>query len=122
MQTAFNKLRGSSSAKVGVIGLLVLVLLIPVGMILGVIEDRSRVSEESRQEIMRAWGWQQVIAGPILVLPYEVVRISQYGERIVDEGMVFLLPRELSIDAELIPENSLPRHSQGAPSIRLIRA
>ena len=104
MQTAFDKLRGSSSAKVGVIGLLVLVLLIPVGMILGVIDDRSRVSEESRQEIMRAWGWQQVIAGPILVLPYEIVRISQYGERIVDEGMVFLLPRELSIDAELIPE------------------
>ncbi len=104
MQTTINKLRSSSSVKVGAIGFLVLVLLIPVAMIRGVIEDRNAVSEQSRQEIMRSWGQQQIIGGPILVLPYKIVRVSQYGERMVDEGRAFLLPRELSIDAELSPE------------------
>ena len=104
MQATINKLRSSSSVKVGVIGLLVLVLLIPVAMIRGVIEDRNAVGEQSRQEIMRSWGQQQIIGGPILVLPYKIVRVSQYGQRMVDEGTAFLLPRELSIDAELSPE------------------
>lgn len=104
MRATINSLRGSSSVKAGVIGVLVLVLLIPVAMIRGVIEDRNAVREQSRQEIMRSWGRQQIIGGPVLVLPYKLVRVTQYGERLVDEGTAFLLPRELSIDADLSPE------------------
>ena len=104
MRATIKNLRGSSSLKVGVIGFLVLVLLIPIAMIRGVIEDRNAVSEQSRQEIMRSWGRQQIIGGPVLVLPYKLVRVSQYGERLVDEGTAFLLPRELFIDADLSPE------------------
>ena len=104
MQATINKLRSSSSVKVGVIGFLVLALLIPIAMIRGVIEDRNAVAEQARQEIMRSWGQQQIIGGPILVLPYKIVRVSQYGERMVDDGTAFLLPRELSIDVELSPE------------------
>lgn len=104
MQATINRLRSSSSAKVGVIGLLVLVLLIPVAMIRGVIEDRDAISEQSRQEIMRSWGRQQIVGGPVLVLPYKLVRVTQYGEKLVDEATAFLLPRDLSIDTDLSPE------------------
>jgi inner membrane protein len=104
MASVISGLRGSSSAKAGVIGLLVLILLIPVGMIRGVINDRHVNSQHSRQEIMRAWGEQQMIGGPILVVPYKLVSVTQYGERLASDGRAYFLPRDLFIDVELVPE------------------
>jgi inner membrane protein len=90
--------------KVGVIGLLVLIMLIPLAMISGVIEDRQLNNQHASEEIMRAWGARQTIGGPVLVLPYSLERVTQYGERLYTDGDAFFLPRDLTIAAELVPE------------------
>lgn len=104
MALTIGGLRESSSMKVTVIGFLVLVLLIPLAMIREVINDRLVNSQHSSREIMRAWGQRQTIGGPILVLPYKLEQITRHGERLNRDGEAYFLPRDLSIDAELVPE------------------
>ena len=99
-----SELRTSVSLKVVTIGFLVLIMLIPVAMIRGVISDREAVGQDARNDIMQAWGHQQLIGGPILVLPYELTRVSQYGERITIAGQLQLLPKRLEFDVELETE------------------
>lgn len=104
MASAISVLRESSSVKVGVVGFLILILLIPLAMIRGVVNDRHVNSQHSSQEIMRAWGERQTIGGPILVLPYKQRRVIQYEQHLTSDGDAFFLPQELLIDAELVPE------------------
>jgi len=96
MQTIVSRLNQSVSIKVFGIGFLILVLLIPLGMIRGTINDRDQVHQDARLDIQRTWGQSQTIAGPVLVLPYDAVHVNQSGERFVN-----LL-------------SSVPRHIQGS--------
>jgi inner membrane protein len=94
----------SSLGKITVIAVLVLVMLIPMAMTRGVIADRQTINELARQDIMQSWGSRQLIGGPVLVVPYRVVRVNPYGDRFEDEGEAYFLPQVLSIDVELVPE------------------
>lgn len=104
MQDKLRHLRGSVSTKVFFIGFLVLILLIPVSMIKDVIDDRQTVSRQAEDDIMRSWGYEQLVAAPILVLPYEYMEVTQYGNRLVTGGRLYVLPTDLKIDVELRPE------------------
>lgn len=104
MQDKLRELNRSVSTKVLFIGLMVLVLLIPVSMIKGVINDRQMISSQAESDIMRSWGGQQLIAAPILILPYEYMDVTQYGSRLVTGGRLYVLPEDLDIDVELRPE------------------
>ena len=101
---SFTELRASISLKVVVIGILILLLLIPVAMVRGVIDDREAVSFEAQVDIMRSWGDEQVIGGPMLVVPYRVTRVSQYGERVIRTGQLQFLPEQLTVDVDLESE------------------
>ena len=104
MMNSFAELRTSISLKVVVIGALILLLLIPVAMIRGVIEDREAIGWQAQSDIMQSWGGEQQIGGPMLVLPYELVRATQYGERITETGQLQILPALLKVDVELDSE------------------
>lgn len=104
MQIKFQDIRGSISAKALFIGLLVLVLLIPVGMIKEVIIDRDGVSRQAEDEIKRSWGDEQLVAAPILILPYEYMDRTQYGSHLVTGGRIYVLPDDLDIEVELRPD------------------
>lgn len=104
MQSVISRLKQSTSTKVFAIGFLILVLLIPIAMIKGVINERSSISYEAKQDIMRTWGRPQLVAGPVLVLPYELVRRNQRGEPIIEKGRAYVLPERLKIDASVLPE------------------
>ena len=67
MQQIIDGLRRSASTKALVIGALILILLIPVSMIKGVVHYRSYVHDEARADIMRSWGGEQLLTGPILI-------------------------------------------------------
>lgn len=54
------------------IGLLALVLLIPIGMISGLIHERQARRESTVEEIASKWGRAQHLSGPALVVPYTV--------------------------------------------------
>lgn len=103
-----NRLTGSitqsSVSRIVIIAILVLVMLIPMAMTRGVIHDRQMVNRAALQDIMRSWGGRQLIGGPILVVPYKIVRVDPYGDRFEKDGDAFFLPENLSIDVGLVPE------------------
>lgn len=96
--------RNSVTAKAVTIAVLILVMLIPVGMIKGVVHDRVVNRVQAEQDIKQAWGHAQTIAGPVLVLPYSTRRSLDYGMTVVDDGHAFVLPDRLDVDAVLMPE------------------
>ena len=103
-----NRLTGSitqsSVSRIVIIAVLVLVMLIPMAMTRGVIHDRQMINQVALQDIMRSWGGRQLIGGPILVVPYKIVRVDPYGDRFEKDGDAYFLPEELSIDVGLVPE------------------
>lgn len=105
MQNIAARLRQSASLKVFVIGFLILVLLIPLAMIRDVIFERDQVSEEARHEIQQTWGRPQLIAGPVLVVPYKIVHSNNRGERFTTPSNAYVLPEtlnvEVSVDSEI---------------------
>ncbi len=103
MQTIVERLRESTSFKVAVIGFLILVLLIPVAMTIGVIEDRIDVHETARVDMMRSWGEAQQVAGPVLVVPGTVRRTIDSESRVLDAQLV-VVPRQLAYEAAVEPE------------------
>ncbi|MDX1507372.1 MAG: cell envelope integrity protein CreD [Woeseiaceae bacterium] len=104
MQQIISGLRKSASLKAATIGFLTLILLIPVAMIDGLVEDRSAVLYEARADIMRSWGGEQTLAGPVLVVPYTTSYTNRKGELIVEEAEAYVLPSRLNIEGELDSE------------------
>ena len=94
----------SASAKAATIAILILVLLIPIGMIKGVIDDRRAIGLEAQHDIMRSWGGEQLVAGPILVMPYTATYRHKDGSTREVNKRAYVLPEKLYIDAEVRPE------------------
>ena len=74
----FNALRSSPLLRVLLIGFLVLLLQIPIAMIDGLIAERQSTRREAIQDVTGAWGKEQVILGPALVVPF----IQRWSEEI----------------------------------------
>src|ERR1700747_3340463 len=53
------------------VGLLILLLLIPLGMITGVLNERLSRRNEAVAEITSSWGREQNVIGPVLGIPYQ---------------------------------------------------
>ncbi len=104
MSVLGEKLAGSVSVKAAVIGVLVLVMLIPVAMIEGVIYDRQVVHDYARDDIMQSWGEQQLILGPILILPISTRHLNQEGQEYFTRREIVLLPEELVFSTHVDPE------------------
>ena len=60
MQSLVSRLRQSASVKAFTIGFLILVLLIPLQMIRGTINDRNQIHQTARIDIQRTWGQSQL--------------------------------------------------------------
>lgn len=104
MQQLVSGLRRSSTVKVLGIAFLILLLLIPVAMTREVVNDRMAFSDSARRDIMHSWGQPQIIGGPVLVVPYRVERKVYYEDSTEESGELYLLPTELAVAAELVPE------------------
>jgi len=109
MQPVLSAVRRSSLLKVAGIAILVLLMLIPMAMTRGVIHDRSSVNSEARYEIMRSWGNEQTLSGPMLVVPYKALVRERYGDqftgnRISIDSEAYLLPETLRIHADMQTE------------------
>ncbi len=99
----FNRLSGSISLKVGVIGFLILLLLIPAGMIRQLIEERMFTRDEVVREISDKWGKTQTLTGPVMVIPYFDYE-SQNNEVIKISRKLYVLPELLNINGSINPE------------------
>jgi inner membrane protein len=69
-QPSFGK-RYRTIVKLIGVGLLILLLLIPLGMITGVLSDRLNRRNEAVADISSSWGREQCVIGPVLMIPYQ---------------------------------------------------
>jgi inner membrane protein len=97
--------------KAFIIGILMVVLLIPLGMINATIKDRTNYRQEAVAKIADSYAGPQVLAGPVLVVPYVETRresaLDATGKRVETEtrtpGRWLYFPKTLAFDGKLHP-------------------
>ena len=105
-----NWIKNSITARMLMVGFLILILLIPLSFIENLIQERSSNKHEVIREINEKWGNDVVLSGPILKIPYktytETVKIDQETGQSIKEQKTFIheayfFPDELIIDANI---------------------
>jgi inner membrane protein len=90
--------------KIGLLGLLILILLIPLMMIQGIIEEREETRLAAEKGITEMWGGRQTLGGPILAVPFHYYVEEKVWEKesykinrtkVVKEA--YFLPEKLAI-------------------------
>lgn len=98
--------------KMAMVAVLTLAILVPLQLVRSVIQDRQQYREQAVRDVAAGFGGRQVLAGPVLVVPYE--------ERVIDtvngedgsvrqvvrrkSGQWTFFPESLSVDGELKPD------------------
>jgi inner membrane protein len=100
-----RRLRDSTAFKLVVIGGLILLLLIPLGMVGSLITERQQRGSQAAEEVAATWGGRQVLAGPVLTIPYRVVEKDKKGKITATWAFpVHFLPETLKVDGKIAPE------------------
>ena len=99
------------------IGFIAIAMLVPLFMAKQVVSDRTYYYRTAISTIASTWGTQQIVAGPVLVVPYTEHIISidtitdDKGETktisrdLFNEKTMVLLPKQLNMDAEVIEKH-----------------
>lgn len=111
-------LRDSVIWKMLVIGLLVLALWIPLGMVRSLVYERQQRRDTVVREVASTWGNSQVLGGPLLTVPYQVHVRDEKGVVTTWTHLAHFLPETLKIDGTVVPE---PR-SRGIFDVVVYRA
>jgi len=102
--------------KLGIIGFIALLLLIPLQMISGKIYERASFLEQAKQEVAYSWTASQSVLGALIIVPYEVHEevliinsITKEKSKTIKKTLhqKFILPNKLNVQANI--KNSL-RH------------
>jgi inner membrane protein len=82
------------------LGVLTLILLIPLGMIGDLVQERESRRSGVEAEITGQWGGPQIVLGPILAVPYRyVTEATAAATQHTSVAYLFFLPKTLDIDA-----------------------
>lgn len=102
-----QNIKSSLSLKLFIVGFLIAILMIPIGMIAFLANERENRQEEAFREVSGKWGNEQVVAGPILSIPYKdkIERLGDAGV-VIEEVIHYahFLPEELNIKGMIDPE------------------
>ncbi|NBB10497.1 cell envelope integrity protein CreD [Pseudomonas sp. SLFW] len=105
--------KGVSLYKLGMIGLLMLLLLIPLMMINGIIQDRQSRRNVVIHDIARSSSYSQQLTGPVLIVPYRrtvqasrrsEVTQQRYEEPVEERGRLYFLPDEFTLNGKVQTE------------------
>jgi len=99
-----RQLFSGAGVRLGLIGLIGLLLAIPVGLVNDLSRDRQNMREDAIRNISQRWAGRQQIGGPIISVPIRVTRQVSGGFKTLKEHWVSLTT-ELTIDAELAVES-----------------
>lgn len=110
--TRAKKRSGNYLLKLLGLGAVILILLIPLSMIQGLVNERKYTAREAEENIMEAWGSQLVEAGPVITIPgvrtiVTRTHTEKEGEKIEIKEEHFTLvitPRKLNINADFTTE------------------
>lgn len=95
--------RYSMTVKLLAIGFLTLLLLIPLGMIRGLINERKYTQSSAVQEITSKWSGEQIVTGPCIVIPYTQERIVNDKREMFTRNLL-LLPEVLDVQTNTVVE------------------
>ncbi len=98
-----NRITGSVSVKLMVVGFLTLLLLIPSGMIKRMIAEREARRDETVMEVTSKWGNAQTLCGPVLTVPFLTYANTRDGVKVVRK-LAHFLPETLNISGAINPE------------------
>ena len=94
--------------KMGMIVVLILLLLIPAYMVQNLIHERTMRQAEAIEEVSSKHADDQAVTGPILTIPFvrkrQVENADGTQREIKERYYYHILPEELKIDGEIIPE------------------
>lgn len=97
------RLRESVTLKIFILGVIALILLIPAEMIKNIIKEREERRNEVIAEINSKWGYQQIIKGPVITIPY--LRFYKSGnEELSMKEYFHILPEALNVTGSIDPE------------------
>ena len=104
-----NWFAGSVLIKLGLIGFLTILLLIPSALIQDLISERQKRQVEVIREISDKWSGSQLVQGPVLVLPYKTTVMAEDSntpKSSVREILtnIYILPEILNISSKANPE------------------
>lgn len=104
-----NLVGASILFKLGLIGFLTLLLLIPSFMVQDLITERKNRQQEVIREISDKWSGSQLVQGPILVLPYKTTVMEKDSDTQKNSSQeiltnIYILPENLNISSKANPE------------------
>jgi inner membrane protein len=102
---SIHQFLNSYSVKMIVVSVLAILLLIPSFLIQDIIHERIALSEKVKNELYVQWGGKQVVAGPVLNVPFSVTDPGE-NNLVTNEryGVAHFLPETLKTDGILVPE------------------
>ena len=97
--------------KAFVVGLLMVVLLVPLGLVNGTIKERANYRQEAVAKIADSYAGPQLLSGPVLVVPYVDTRrepaLDAAGKSVETQtrtsGRWLYFPKSLDFDGKLQP-------------------
>jgi len=105
--SAFHRRRRSgfeAAKRLIFLAILVLLMLIPLNMVEGVVQERAERKLEVETEIGAQWGPAQTVGGPILVIPYDVAETRSKSDGSSENRLVrhyaSFLPAQTQIAAK----------------------
>ena len=108
-----NWIKTSITARMLMIGILIIVLLIPLSFIESLIRERSNRQESVVNEINEKWGNEVLLYGPILKVPYktytEKLVTNSETKKVTTETISYInyayfFPEKLAINSDINPE------------------
>ncbi len=90
----------ATTLKLLAVAFLTLIMLIPLAMVRGLVDERQGRRAEALEEISRRWGGEQTISGPMIVVTERQSRRNAAGETQVFYDRIVELPSELTIDIQ----------------------
>jgi inner membrane protein len=75
----------SPAFKLILVGTLVFILLVPIVLVAVLVGDREQRANGVRAEVAGVWGQAQLINGPVLIVPFSVLRVTRDRDRRVEE-------------------------------------
>ena len=99
-----RRLRDSVMVKMLVIGVLILLLLVPLGMVGSLVRERQSRSGHAAEEVAATWGSAQTLAGPVLTVPYLQHVKNDKGVPVTLRSYARFLPETLDVEGNVETE------------------
>ena len=90
--------------RLGIMGLLMVMLLVPLAMIYAVVSEREVRRNQVTSEISAESGGSQTVGGPVLVIPYRYTSVDNQGRSRSIIAHLSVLPEVLQIEGQVEPE------------------